>query len=150
MGVLAAAELEDDLQLVPLFEEFLGMAEFGLVVVRSDLNTELDLLDLAGAVFVLLLLFGEFVFELSEIGDAADGGISRRGDLDQVEAVGPGFPNGLVGLEDAELLAGGADDDADFACANAVVDADECWINGIWTLLALFGEVRHTGVRGGA
>jgi hypothetical protein len=55
--------------------------------VRSDLHAELDLLDLAGAVLVLLLLLGELVFELSEIGDAADGRVGRRGYLDEVEAV---------------------------------------------------------------
>jgi len=98
--------------------------------VRADLHPELDLLDLAGAVLVLLFLLGQLVLELSEVGDAADGRIGGRGDLDEVEAVGLGAADGFVRLEDAELLAGGADDDAYLAGADTVVDADECWING--------------------
>jgi hypothetical protein len=95
-----------------------------------DLHAELDLLDLAGAVLALLLLLRQLVLELAEVCDAADGGIGRGGHLDQVEAVRFGAADGLVGLEDAELLAGGADDDANLAGADAVVDADECRING--------------------
>ena len=80
--------------------------------------------------FALLLLLGELVLELSKIGDPADGRIGSRRHFDQVEAVGLGAAYGLIGVKDAELLACGADDDAYFARANAVVNADECWING--------------------
>jgi len=140
VGILTAAELEYHLQLVTLLDELLRVTELGLVVVCSDLNTELDLLDLGRAVLALLFLLGQFVLVLAKVGDTADGGIGRRGDLDQVEPVGFGAAYRLVGLEDAELLAGGADDDADFAGANAVVDADECWINRTWMRLALGGD----------
>ena len=140
MCVLTAAELKDDLKFVTLLEEFLGMAKLGLVIMGTDLYTKLDLLDLGRAVLALLFLLGQFVLVLAKVGDTADGGIGRRGDLDQVEPVGFGAAYRLVGLEDAELLAGGADDDADFAGANAVVDADECWINRTWMRLALGGD----------
>ena len=130
MCVLTAAELKDDLKFVTLLEEFLGMAKLGLVIMGTDLYTKLDLLDLGCAVLALLLLFGELVLKLAEIGDAADGRIGSRRHLDQVEAVGLGPAYGLVCVQDAELLACGANDDAHFAGANAVVDADECGING--------------------
>ena len=52
------------------------------------------------------------------------------GDFDQIESVGLGLADRILSFQDAELLAGGADDDADFAGANAVVDTNECRING--------------------
>ena len=130
MSVLATAELQDNLELVSLLKELLGVAELRFIVVSTDLHAEFDLLDLAGAMLVFLLFLGELVLELTEIGYAADGRIRSRGDFDQIESVGLGLADRILSFQDAELLAGGADDDADFAGANAVVDADECGING--------------------
>jgi len=76
-------------------------------------------------VLVFLLLLGEFVLELTEIGDAADGRICSRGDFDQIESVGLGLADRILSFQDAELLAGGANDDADLAGPDAVVDTDE-------------------------
>ena len=100
------------------------------------LHPELDLLDLGRAVFALLLLFREFVFELPKIRDPADGWICRGSHLDEVETVRLGFLNCFLRSEDAELLACGTYDDTHFACANAVVDAYECGINGTSVRLA--------------
>ena len=147
MGVLTTTELKDHLELVALLEEFLGMAELRLVVMRPDLHAELDLLDLAGAVLALLLFLRQLVLELAEVGDAADGGIGRRGHLDEVKAVGFGPADGLLGFQDADLLAGGADDDADLAGADAVVDADECGINGTSMRLRVAGARGCVGMR---
>ena len=130
MGVLATAELQDNLELVSLLEELLCVAKLRFIVMSTNFHAEFDLLDLAGAVLVFLLLLGELVLELTEIGDAADGRICSRGDFDQIESVGLGLADRILSFQDAELLAGGADDDADFAGANTVVDADECGING--------------------
>ena len=92
---------------------------------RADLHPELDLLHLAGGVAALLLLFRQLVLELPEVGDSADRRICRRGDLDQVHSVRLGPPHGFIRFQDAELLAGGANDDADLAGPDAVVDTDE-------------------------
>jgi hypothetical protein len=106
------------------------MTQLGFVIVGADFHPEFDFLDLAGALLALFLLLGQLILELAEVGNAADRGIGRRGNLDEIKAVGSGFPNGLVGFVDTELLARGPDDDAHFAGANAVVDTNECWING--------------------
>ena len=96
----------------------------------------------------LLFLLRQFVFELSEIRNAADRRIGRGGHLDQVEAVGLGSADGILGLENAELLARGADDDAHFAGADAVVDTNECWINGASVrLVARNGDGCRAGLR---
>jgi len=139
VGIFSSAELEDNLELVSLVEELFCVPEFRLVIMAADLHPELDLFDLGSAMFALLFLLGQLVLELSEIGYAADWRIGGRGNFDEVKPVGLGAPNGFLRFKDAQLLAGGADDDTYFACANTIVDADECWINRIWVRLALYG-----------
>jgi len=130
VSIFTTTELELNLELVSLVEEFLGVTQLCFVIVGPDFNTELDLFHLGRAVLVLLLLLGQFVFELSKICDPANGRIGGGSDFDEVETVGLGAANGFFYSENAELLSGGADDDTHFAGANAVVDTNECWING--------------------
>jgi hypothetical protein len=98
-------------------------------------------------VLALLLLLGELILELAEISDAADRRIGGRSHLDEVESIRLGAAYGLVGVQDAELLAGGADDDAHFAGANAVVDTNECGINGTSICPRLAGARGCGGIR---
>ena len=130
VGIFSATELKLNFKLISLVEEFLSVTQLGLVIMGSNFDTELDLLNLGCAVLVLFLLFSELVFELSKIRDAADRRICGRGYLDEIKAVRLGAPDSLLGLQNSELLACGADDDTHFAGANAVVDTNECWING--------------------
>lgn len=124
------------------------MTEFSLVIMCADLHTEFDFLDLCSTMLALLLLLGEFVFELSKICDTADGRIGSRGNFDQVETIRFCTANGLFGLENAKLLACGANNDTHFAGANAVVNTNECWINSASVRpLARNGNGRCAGVR---
>ncbi len=126
VGHLAAAEAEAGLDLVALVEEADGLILFGLVVVLVDGDGELDFLDdddlllFAGGALALLLL----VEEAAVVLDAADGGYGVGGNFDQIEAALAGYFEGLKGRQDAELFAVFVDD-ANLACANAVVDANK-------------------------
>ena len=71
--------------------------------------------------FLVLFLFGNVVTELSEIDDLAHRRVGRRRDLDQVEPQTLSFAQGVGQLHDAELFAGGSQDDPDFAGANPTV-----------------------------
>lgn len=112
------------------------MAQLCFVVVRTDFDAEFNFLNFGRGVFALLFLLGQLVLELTEVGDATNRRIGGRGNLDEIETVGLGSSDGFVCFEDAELLAGGADDDTNFACANTIVNADECWVNGASVRLA--------------
>ena len=126
VGHLPAAEAEAGLHLVALIEEADGLIFLGLVVVFVDGDGELDFLNdddlLLFAGGALALFF--FVEVAAVVLDTADGrdGVGR--DFDQIEAALAGYFEGLKGRQDAELLAVFVDD-ADFACANPVVDADK-------------------------
>ena len=98
----------------------------GLVVVLVHGHGELDLLDrddlllLLGGAFALFLL----VEEAAVVLDAADRGNRVGRNLDQVEAALAGDLQRLKGRQDAQLFAVFVDD-ADFARANLLVDADK-------------------------
>ena len=126
MGHLAATEAKTRFHLIALSEEADGLILLGLVVVLVDGDGELDLFDdddfllLLGGAFALFFL----VEEAAVVLDAADGrnGVGR--DFYQVQAA---FASNLQGFErgqNAELFAVFVDD-ADFAGANPVVNADK-------------------------
>ena len=112
--------------LSPSLQEADGLVLLGLVVVLVDGDGELDFLDdddlllLARGAFALFLL----VEEAAVVLDAADGrnGVGR--DFDQVETALAGDLQRFKGRQDAELFAVFVDH-ADFAGANAIVDADK-------------------------
>jgi hypothetical protein len=88
-----------------------------------DVRAEFDFLDSRDGVLAFLFLLGQLVAVFAVIDDAADGRLGVCRDFDEVEAVALRFGDGLVGAQDAELGAGGCDNDADFAGADALVDA---------------------------
>ena len=104
---LPPAEHDRDLHLGALSEEAEDVALLGLVVVDSDLRSELDLLDvylglvLAGELGLLLLL----VAVLPVVHDPRDRRIGLGGDLHEVEALRLRVLEGLRRRLDAELLA---------------------------------------------
>ena len=126
MRHLATAEAKTRLDLVATLQKLDCLIFLRLVVVLVYRNGELDFLDRDD----LLLLAGGSLgfFFLVEIAavilNAADGrdGVGR--DFDQVESALAGYFERFKGRQDAELFAVFVDY-ADFAGANAIVDADE-------------------------
>jgi hypothetical protein len=104
-------------------EEALDVALLGAVVVVGDLRPQLDLADvdlllvLAGLLGLLLLL----VLVLGVVEQPADRRARVGGDLDQVEIGLAGDLQGLLGVDDTDLLAVGADQ-ADLGNADALID----------------------------
>jgi hypothetical protein len=111
VSLLTTAEHDRDLDLVVVLEEALDMALLGFVVVLGDLRPQLDLADvdlllvLAGLLLLLLLL----VLVLRVVEQARDRRLRARRDLDQVEIGVGGALQRVVDVDDAELLAVGAD-----------------------------------------
>jgi hypothetical protein len=126
VGHLAAAETKTRLDLVAALQELDGLILFGLVVVLVHGDGELDFLDdddlllLLGGAFRLFLL----VKEAAVVLNAADGRDCVRRNLDEIEPALARNLESFKGGQDAELFAVFVDH-ADFAGANAIVDADK-------------------------
>src|SRR4029078_446685 len=111
MHHLAAAETPGDLHLVAFLEKSLHRAHLPLVVMVVDAWPHLHFLDLdylllaARVVRFLLLL----VLELAEIADLAQRRIGIRRDLDQIELRFLGHVERLAQPDDADHVAGLAD-----------------------------------------
>lgn len=105
------------------------MAQFGLIVMSANLNTELYLFDLSMMLFPLLFLLCKLVLIFSKISNAADWRCSIGRNLDEVEAIRFRLADGILCAKDAKLLAGGTNDNTNFASANSFVNADEVRIN---------------------
>jgi hypothetical protein len=123
---LASAETEAGLDFVAAVQELDCLIFLGLVVVFVHCNGELDFLNdddlllFARGAFGLVLL----VEEAAVVLDAADGWDGGGRDFDQVESTFAGNLERLKRGQDAELFAVFVDY-ADFAGANAIVDADK-------------------------
>ncbi len=109
---LAAAENDDELALVPLAEEVADVFDLEIEVVLVGLRAELDLLEhdrrlVAARGFLLLR---RLVLELAEVHDLADRRCGPWIDLDQLQPQLLGEAQRLVGGDDADLGAVGADD----------------------------------------
>ena len=126
MGHLAAAKAKTCFDLVALSEEADGLILLGLVVVFVDGDGELDFLDgddllaLSRGALALFLL----VEKTAVVLDSANRRDGSGRNFDQVKATFAGDAEGLERLEDAKLFAVFVDD-ADFARANPIVDANE-------------------------
>ena len=126
VGHLASAEAKAGLNFVAALQELDGLILFCLVVVFVHGYGELDLFDdddlllfARGALGLFLL-----VKEAAVVLNAADGWDGGGRDFNQVEPAFAGNLQRFKGREDAELFAVFVDH-ADFAGANAIVDADE-------------------------
>ena len=126
VGHLATTETQAGLYLVTIVEKPDGLVLLGLVVMLVDGDGKLDFLDgddlllLAGGALTLFLL----VKEASIVLDAAHGGDSIGRNFNEVETTLTGDLQSLKRGQDAHLFAVFVDD-ADFARADAVVDADK-------------------------
>src|ERR1043166_2195787 len=117
----AAAELELDPDLVPLVEKLFAVPDLGQVIVVVDVYAEFDFLELGSRRPLVLLLLRDVVTEFSEIDDFTDRGVGRGRNLDQIETEALSFAQRVRQLHDAELLAGGPENDPHFAGANPTV-----------------------------
>jgi hypothetical protein len=139
----ASAELKQTAHLVPLLEEFFGVPEFRVVIVLVDVHTELDFLHFGRRVrFPVFLVLGKFIFELAEVDDATDRRIGGCGDLDKVQTVLLGGPQGVLDFHDPELLPGGRDNHAHLARANALVDSNLIELDGDFKVRTASAELR--------
>src|SRR6185437_6108473 len=122
-GLLATAEHDRHLDLVPRLEEPLDVALLGAVVVRVDLRAELDLLDdgLRLVLARLPRLERGLVLELPVVHELTDRGPRSRGNLDKIEVSLLREPERLVDRDDPYLLALRADK-PDFRRADPIVD----------------------------
>lgn len=123
---LATFEAQGRLDLVAFAKEADCLILLGLVVMLVDGDGELDLFDdddlllLAGGAVALVLL----IEELAVVLDLADRRNGVRGDLYEVESALTGHLEGFKRSHDAELFAVLVDN-ANFACADTFVGADE-------------------------
>ena len=124
MSHLAAAEAQASLHLVAAVQKFHSLIFLGLVIVLIHGNGELDFLDgdnlllLAGCALALFLL----VQETAVVLNAANRRLRVRRNFDQIQPALAGDLQRLKWRQNAELFTVFVDD-ADFACADAVVDA---------------------------
>jgi hypothetical protein len=87
MGELATAELDGDLDTVPVLQELDRTPDLRIKVTHADLRLEANFLEGDRALLSLgfLLAFGELVFVLPEIEEPDDRRRRHRGHLDEVE-----------------------------------------------------------------
>src|SRR5690625_3228844 len=124
MRHFAPTETEGDLDLVAALEKARHVPHLHVVIMRVDVRSELDLLDL-DHLLISSGFGGPFlglVFVLSEIHDRADGRIGIWRDLDQVEAYAFGHPDRVARIHGAVILALMIDE-PDLGAANCPVDA---------------------------
>jgi hypothetical protein len=122
----ATAEFESDLHLHVLAEKLHGMADLDPEVMRINLRTKLDFLDLGGVLVLLgfLVALGLFVAVFAEIDHPANRRNGCGSDLDQVNAVAAGQVQRFTQTHDAELLAVETDY-PDFAGTDFPINPDE-------------------------
>lgn len=121
MSHFATAKLQLDPNLVPSVEELFGVPDFRQVIVFVDVYPELDFFEFGSSRPFIFLLFGDVVSEFSEIDDLTNRRVSGGRNLDQVKAERLSSAQGVRKLQDAELFAGGCENDPDFAGANPTV-----------------------------
>lgn len=126
VGHLASAEAEAGLDLVAALQELDRLILLCLVVMLVHRDGELDFLDDDDLLLFARGAFGLFLLveETAVVLDAADRWDGVWRDFDEVEPTFAGDLQRLKGRQDAELFAVFVDY-ANFAGANAIVDADK-------------------------
>src|SRR5690606_3637528 len=104
---LPTPKADRDLDLMSLLQKSARALGLDLKVVRVDLGTQAQLLELDALLFLagIALSFALLVFELPVIHDPADRGLGVRGDLDEIEIVAGCDVQSFLGGENAELIA---------------------------------------------
>ena len=107
MSQFSASETDRSLNLVSACQEFLSAFYSYFKIVNVDLSRKADFLDVHNLLIAacFLLLLGLLEAELAVIHNAADGGLSGGGDLDQIEAALVGFCLSGGDVNDTQLCA---------------------------------------------
>jgi hypothetical protein len=121
MRHFAAAKLKLHSHLVPFVEKLFPVAYFCQVIVVVDVNAKLDFLEFGAGGPLVLVVLGNVVTEFPERDDFANRGIGRGRDLDNIKSEALRFAQGIGKLHDAQLFAGGSQNDPDLAGANPTV-----------------------------
>src|ERR1700751_2788720 len=121
MTEFAPAKLELRLYLVTLLQEFLGMAHLDHVIVRIDIDSELDFFEFRSRRLPVLVLLREIVAIFAEIYDLTYWRICARGYFHQVQAERLRSAQRVLNLHYPQLFVGCSQDDANLARANSAV-----------------------------
>lgn len=123
MGHLAASEAYGDLDLVAGGYEFAGVIDFRVEIVRVDIERKPNFLNFDGFLIFsrLFLSFCLFKSEFSVVHYFADGRLSRRRYLDQIEIFFLGEPQSPLRGHYAELFAA-VGNNPDLRVADFLVD----------------------------
>ena len=126
----AAAKKDRGFHFVAFIEKTQNVVLFGVVIVVIHVDAKFYFLD--GDCLLVFLGFALFLFLLVEIlpviHDAANRGLRRGRNLDQIQVLFAGQPQRFVGRHDADLLAF-IIYHANFACANALIGADKTLVD---------------------
>src|SRR5260370_11656466 len=116
-----APKLELPPNFVASIKEVFAVTDFRQVIVIVDVNAKFNFLQLrAGGSFVLLV-FGNVVAKFPECDDFANWRVCHRRNFDQIETETLSFAQSVRQFHDAELFAGGTQNNPDFAGANPTV-----------------------------
>src|SRR5215831_11829454 len=122
VGLLPPFESQLDAHLHVVAQEFDGVVEFGLEVVRIDVRAELKLLHATAGRFIAFLSFGFLVEELAIVDNTADRRGGGGGNFDEIELAVSCQLKGGIERHDAELLLVIVDH-ANFAGADLAISA---------------------------
>src|SRR3984893_60063 len=130
---LAAPEHDRHLDLLALLQKLFDALELGLEVVLGHLRPELHLLELDDvlATPLVLLLLDRLELVLAVVDQAADGRLSLRCELDEVQALFRSYAFRGIQAEDSQLIALVVDQ-AHFRRVDLIVDAK--FLEGYWSL----------------
>lgn len=103
--VFPPPEIKGTLDPVALFEEFMGPAKFGLIVIFSHIGMKFDLFDLARGSLGIPFLLPFFVLILPIIHDTADGRFGGGSHFNQIEPLLDGDHLGFFGGYHSQLAA---------------------------------------------
>ena len=131
VGHLTSAESDRHLDLVPRFQETDGLADFGVQIVRIDIQRHSDFLDI-DRLLILSRLFvplGLFKTILAIVHDTADRRLRLRRNLDEIEILFSGDPHRFFQLEYAKLSPVRIDD-TDLFVADFLIDEQFFFADG--------------------
>ena len=120
--LLPALQTQLDADFHVVFEEFDGVVELGLEIVRINIRAELKLLHAPAGGLGAFVGFGFLVEELAVVDNAADGWRGIRRDFDKIELPVSGQSERGIERHDTELLLCVVDD-SHFARADFAVSA---------------------------
>ena len=133
MHHLSTSKEHGKLHPVPFFEEFDCVFDLDTTVMVVDLWTQPNLFECYSVLsFLVLFLFALLLIEpLTEVHDTAYGRLGVWGDLDQIKPGLPCLAQGIVGIDDADLVVLFVDQ-SDRTYADPVVDSESLFADCLY------------------